>query len=100
MVNGKTVSTGAILAMLVLVPACSSTCSATPDKLAALRRGMSQTEAASVMGCRGAPVLPIDPGSDVVSLEWQGPGTIATATQLDFLGDRLLYYVTRAKAGL
>ena len=90
----------AMLATMTLVAGCTSACTATSNKLAALRRGMSQAEAASIMGCAGSPVTPAGPAHDVSSLEWRGPGTIVMATQLDFLNDRLLYYVTRATGGL
>lgn len=96
----RAIVTGAMIAAMATVAACSSTCTATADKLAALRRGMSQAEAAGIMGCPGTPVAPANPGDDVSSLEWRGPGTIVMATQLDFMNGRLLYYVTWAKGGL
>ena len=96
----KLVMVGAML-MLAVVPGCASTCTATPEKLAALKRGMSSAEATSVMGCAGSPTGPrSDAPGDVSTLEWTGPGTVFTATDLDFRGDQLLYYVTRAKGGL
>src|SRR5215471_18982870 len=88
------------LGVLALLPACTSTCTATDEKLALLRRGMSQAEAAGIMGCAGSLVAPAGTDADVSSLEWRGPGTVVMATQLDFQHDRLLYYVTRAKGGL
>jgi len=96
----KLVMVGALL-MLAVVPGCASTCTATPEKLAALKRGMSSAEATSVMGCAGSPVGPrTDAPGEVSTIEWTGPGTVFTATDLDFQGDQLLYYVTRAKGGL
>ena len=88
------------LGALAVLPACTSTCTATDEKLAMLRRGMSQAEVVGVMGCAGNPVAPARTDDDVSSLEWRGPGTMVMATQLDFQHDRLLYYVTRAKGGL
>ena len=90
----------ALLASATLVTACTSTCTVTADKLALLRRGMSQAEATGVMGCAGNPVAPAEPRNDLSSFEWRGPGTVVMATQLDFQDDRLLYYVTWAKGGL
>jgi hypothetical protein len=96
----KLVMVGALL-MLAVVPGCASTCNATPEKLAALKRGMSAAEATSVMGCAGSPVgSRTDAPGEVSTIEWTGPGTVFTATDLDFQGDQLLYYVTRAKGGL
>jgi hypothetical protein len=89
-----------LLASGALVTACTATCTATADKLALLRRGMSQAEATGVMGCAGNPVAPADPRNDLSSLEWRGPGTVVMATQLDFQNDQLLYYVTWARSGL
>lgn len=100
MMRWKAMTGGAMIAAMVSVGGCTSTCIATPDKLAALHRGMSRADAVSLMGCRGAPVLPVNPGDDVTSLEWQGPGLTAVTTQLDFQNDRLLYYVTRPMGGL
>ena len=88
------------LGVLALLPACTSTCTATDEKLALLRRGMSQAEAVGIMGCTGSLVAPAGTDDDVSSLEWRGPGTVVMATQLDFQHDRLLYYVTRARGGL
>ena len=48
----------ALLASAPLVSACSTTCTATADKLALLRRGMSPAEATGVMGCPGSPGAP------------------------------------------
>ena len=90
----------ALLASATLLAACTSTCAVTADKLALLRRGMSQAEATGVMGCAGSPVAPADPRNDLSSYEWRGPGTVVMATQLDFQNDQLLYYVTWAKGGL
>jgi hypothetical protein len=91
---------GLLVAASALVSGCASTCNATPDKLAALQRGMSYQEATRIMGCSGSLVSPEGPSSGEVStVEWTGPGTIFTATQLDFRDDRLLYYTTRSRGG-
>ena len=89
-----------LLAILLLAGACSTACDATPEKLATLRRGMSSAEATTVLGCRGQPVPPTRPGDAYSSLAWQGPGGVAMETQLDFEGDRLLYYVTVPRGAL
>ena len=53
---------------------CASSCSATPDKLAALKRGMSYGEATGVMGCTGTQVTPNGPDTaEMSSVEWDGP---------------------------
>ena len=88
------------LALVLAAGACSTACDATPDKLSALRRGMSSAEATAVLGCRGEAVPPTRPGDAYSSLAWQGPGGVATETQLDFQDDRLLYYVTVPRGAL
>lgn len=80
--------------------ACSTACNATGDKLAGLRRGMTSAEATRVMGCAGQPVAPATPGEGFSTLAWQGPGTVATETQLDFEDNRLIWYVTRPRGAL
>jgi hypothetical protein len=85
---------------LGLLAGCASSCGATAEKLATLQRGMSYQEAASIMGCAGSPVSAQDMiNGNVSRLEWNGPGSIFTATELDFQNDRLLYYVTRSRTG-
>ena len=96
----KAASGGALLAATVLGSGCTSICSATPEKLASLQRGMSKAEATRVMGCRGTPVAPADAADNVSSLEWRGPDPGVVVTQLDFVNDQLLYYVVAAKGGL
>mgnify|MGYP006291037749 CR=1 FL=1 len=88
------------LASGLAVSACSTACNATGDKLAALRRGMTSAEATQAMGCAGQPVAPATPGQGFSTLAWQGPGTVATETQLDFEDDRLIWYVTRPRGAL
>jgi hypothetical protein len=47
---------------------------------------MSYEETTRIMGCSGSLVSPQGPASDEVStIEWNGPGSILMATQLDFL---------------
>ena len=91
---------GAVVAAALVVAACSTSCNATGDKLANLRRGMTAAEATQVMGCAGQPVAPATPGEGFSTLAWQGPGTVATETQLDFEDGRLLWYVTRHRGAL
>ena len=81
---------------LLLLPGCAASCRATPEKLSALRRGMSYAETAQVMGCEGKVVSPQGPAvAEEATVQWIGPGPrFATRTQLDFQGDRLLYYTT------
>jgi hypothetical protein len=83
-----------------LVSGCAATCGATSDKLAALQRGMSYEESTRIMGCSGSLISPQGPASGEVStIEWNGPGSIFMATQLDFLDDHLLFYTTRSRGG-
>jgi hypothetical protein len=92
--------TGLLAAASVLVSGCAATCGATPDKLAALQRGMSYEETTRIMGCSGSLVSPQGPASaEVSTIEWTGPGTVFTGTQLDFRDDRLLFYTTYARGG-
>ena len=101
---GRVLAAGAPVSALVVatlaVAACSTTCNATNDKLASLRRGMTAAEATQAMGCSGQPVAPASPGEGFSTLAWQGPGTVATETQLDFEDGRLLWYVTRPRGAL
>jgi hypothetical protein len=91
---------GLAAAASVLMSGCAATCGANPDKLAALQRGMSYEQATQIMGCSGSLVSPQGPTSGEVStIEWTGPGTIFTATQLDFRDDRLLFYTTYSRNG-
>ena len=91
---------GLAAAASVLVSGCAATCGANPHKLAALQRGMSYEETTRIMGCSGSPVSPQGPASGEVStIEWTGPGTIFTATQLDFRDDHLLFYTTYSRGG-
>jgi len=91
---------GLAAAASVLLSGCAGSCGATSDKLAALQRGMSYEETTRIMGCSGSLVSPQGPASDEVStIEWNGPGSILMATQLDFLDNRLLFYTTHARGG-
>jgi hypothetical protein len=87
---------GLALAGLALTSGCASTCSANPDKLARLQRGMTSQQASAIMGCPGSTLSPVD---GVTTMEWTGPGSLLTATDLDFRDDRLLYYTSRSKFG-
>ena len=71
----KALAASLLFAMAASVSACASGCGATPDKLAALRRGMSYAEASGIMGCSGSALK--TESDDVRSVEWTGPGTIA-----------------------
>ena len=87
-----------LTAAIVLVAGCASTCGANADKLAALQRGMSAEQASSVMGCSGS-TLPAADNDGVTTVEWTGPGSFMTATDLDFRDGKLLYYTTHSKFG-
>jgi len=89
---GAALTTAAMISM----SGCASQCTANPDKLAALQRGMSYGEASRTMGCPGRTVS----SGEISSVEWDGPGpNLFMATQLDFLDDKLLYYTTRSRSG-
>ena len=88
----------AMTAAIALVAGCASTCGANADKLAALQRGMSAQQASAVMGCPGS-ILPPGDSDGVTTLEWTGPGSFMTATDLDFRDDKLLYYTAHSKFG-
>src|SRR5215471_9357059 len=90
----------AVALLSALVSGCAGSCGATADKLAALQRGMTYEQSASIMGCAGSPVAAADMiDGNVKRVEWNGPGSIFTATELDFQDDRLLYYTTRSRTG-
>ncbi len=96
------------IALLVVTTASLSAagnamaCSATTDKLQALRRGMTYEQASEVMGCSGTSISAASPQSgDYATVEWSGselPGL--TRTQLDFQNGRLLSFTTGRRAGL
>ena len=90
-----------ILAVSASTSACSSSCAANSEKLAALRRGMTYGEATGVMGCAGTQVTSNGPESaEVSSVEWNGPRQwVVTRTQLDFRDGRLLSYTTSNRGG-
>ena len=96
----RAVLAAGLVAVALPLSGCGTTCDATADRLAALRRGMSVAEASRAMGCPGQPVAPASTGEGVASFVWQGPGTVVMETQLDFQDDRLLWYVTRARGAL
>ena len=75
---------------------CASSCSATPEKLAALERGMSYDDATGVMGCAGTQVT----HDDISTVEWDGPDRgMVSRTQLDFRDGRLLSFTTGNRGG-
>ena len=95
-------SVGLVLAAPTLITGCTVTCGANPDKLAALRRGMSYEETALIMGCLGTVVSPHSPlDGEAATFEWGGPGShISTRTQIDFLDGNLLSYTTEQRGGM
>lgn len=80
---------------------CASSCSASAEKLAALKRGMTYDEATRVMGCAGTPVTQNGPDSaEVSTVEWDGPNHgLVSRTQLDFREGRLLSYTSNNRGG-
>jgi hypothetical protein len=85
-----------LLAAASSTAGCATSCSATADKLASLKRGMSYDEARGVMGCQGLQTTPNGPDSSAVSIvEWAGPvrGSVSR-TQLDFRDGRLIDFTT------
>lgn len=101
MADWRALAAVSMVVATALVSGCASTCSATSEKLAALRRGMSYAEASAVMGCRGSALPPNGTASaEVSTIEWNGPDSVFTATQIDFLDGRLLYYVVRRRGAL
>ena len=86
-----------VLAAASSTAGCASSCSATPDKLANLKRGMSYDEATGVMGCSGTQVTQAD---DVSTVEWDGPDRgVVSRTQLDFRDGHLLSFTTGNRGG-
>jgi hypothetical protein len=87
---------------LLLLPGCADSCDATPDKLSALRRGMTYAETAQVMGCAGKVVSRQGPETAGLStVQWHGPGpAFATRTQIDFREGRLLSFTADDVHGL
>ena len=85
-----------VLAAAASTTGCASSCSATPDKLAALKRGMSYDEATGVMGCPGTQVT----HDDISTVEWNGPDRgVVSRTQLDFRDGHLLSFTTGNRGG-
>lgn len=86
-----------VLAASASTAGCASSCSATPDKLATLKRGMSYDQATSVMGCSGTQVSHTD---DASTVEWDGPERgVVSRTQLDFRDGKLLSFTTGNRGG-
>jgi hypothetical protein len=87
-----------VLAAAASTTGCASSCSASAEKLANLKRGMTYDEATGVMGCAGTQVTH-DP-SDVSTVEWDGPDRgVVSRTQLDFRDGRLLSFTTGNRGG-
>lgn len=80
---------------------CAGVCTTKSEKLAALQRGKSYQETARIIGCPGKMLRTSDSPSGGISIvEWAGPGPdLFTATQVEFVDDKLLYYTTRSKSG-
>jgi hypothetical protein len=92
---------GLAVASLSLTSGCALTCSASDQKLAELRRGMTYGEASQVMGCPGWVVSDYTPTTgDYATVEYNGPSSLFMRTRLDFLQGKLLYYTTEARGGL
>jgi hypothetical protein len=90
-----------LLAVASSTAGCAPSCSASADKLAALKRGMSYDEATQVMGCSGTQVTPNAPATpEVSSVEWDGPEHgVVSRTQLDFRDGHLLSFTTDNRGG-
>lgn len=81
---------------------CVSPCTASADKLAALRRGMTYPETVQVMGCEGSQVSPTSVASGgLATMAWGGPGRpLSTHTLMEFEDGRLLSFTTGQRYGL
>ena len=90
-----------LLVAASLASGCAIQCGATPERLAALRRGMSYDETAKIMGCPGTVVSSQSPSSgEYATVEWDGPVLpLSKRTQVDFLEGRLLSYTTEQRGG-
>jgi hypothetical protein len=82
--------------------ACALSCSASEQKLASLRRGMTYVEASQVMGCPGTLVTANSPAdSTFATVEWNGPDSLFFRhTQIDFQDGKLLSYTTGLRGAL
>ena|SRR5471032_2548477 len=102
MKQSSTIALFIVTAAGLLAADDAAACSATTDKLQALRRGMTYQQAVEVMGCSGTTLSPTSPQSgDHATIEWSGselPGL--TRTQIDFQNGRLLSFTTGRRAGL
>ena len=90
-----------LLAAASSTAGCATTCSATVDKLASLKRGMSHDEAQGVMGCPGSQVTANGLDTAEISVvEWKGPQRgVVSRTQVDFKNGRLVNYTTGNRGG-
>ncbi len=94
--------TGLAVVGATFLPGCAITCSASANKLAALRRGMTYDEATRVMGCPGAVVTERGPANaDYAIVEWNGPDSVFfSRTRINFQDGKLLSYITEKRGAL
>lgn len=86
-----------VLAAASSTAGCASSCTASAEKLANLKRGMSYDEVTGVMGCSGTQVTN---DADVSTVEWNGPNRgMVSRTQLDFRDGHLLSFTTDNRGG-
>lgn len=99
---GRVMAPVAVVMLLGALSGCASGCGASPEKLAALRRGMSYDETTRIMGCQASVVaggVPTGAGYSIV--EWDGPSSrIFDRTRIDFLDGKLLSYSTELRGAL
>jgi hypothetical protein len=90
-----------LLGAATTLSACNIACSASSNKLAALKRGMSYDEVSRVMGCAGDVVTGAAPDrSDYAIVEWGGPLILSRRTRMQFLNDQLIGYTTEPRGAL
>ncbi len=84
-----------------LAAGCASSCSASSEKLSALRRGMTYAETAQIMGCDGTQVSRASVASGgFATVEWGGPRRpLSTHTLMDFQDGRLVSFTTGQRFG-
>ena len=85
-----------------LASGCALSCSASPQKLSALRRGMTYAETSQVMGCPGTAVTAGNPATNGYAIvEWNGPESLVfRRTRIDFQDGKLLSYTTEPRGAL
>jgi hypothetical protein len=90
-----------LLGASISLSACNVACSASSNKLAALKRGMSYDEVSQVMGCAGDVITAAGPEqSDYAIVEWGGPLILSRRTRMQFLDDKLIAYTTEPRGAL